>query len=106
MYGVIRKIRQFKLPVKCQLDLFDKVILPVLIHGCEIWEYENLQIIETLHLKFLKHIFRLKSSTPSYRVYGETGRFPIYITVYTGMICYRTKLMFGNENKIVYILYK
>jgi hypothetical protein len=26
MYGVIKKISQFKLPVKCQLELFDKVI--------------------------------------------------------------------------------
>jgi hypothetical protein len=77
-----------------------------LIYGCEIWEYEDLQIIETLHLKFLKHILRLKSSTPSCMVYGETGRFPLYIYVYTRMISYWAKLTSGNENKIVHILYK
>lgn len=36
MYGVIRKIRNFNLPVNCQFDLFDKVVLPVLLYGCEI----------------------------------------------------------------------
>ena len=56
MYGVIRKIRQFNLPISCQFDLFDKVMLPVLIYGCEVWGYENLQVVERIHLKFLKHI--------------------------------------------------
>ena len=31
MYGVIRKTRLFNLPISCQFDLFDKVVLPVLI---------------------------------------------------------------------------
>ena len=39
-------------------------------------------------------------------VYGETGRFPLYVYVYTRMISYWAKLTSGNENKIVHILYK
>lgn len=45
MYGVIRKIRQFNLPVDCQLDLFDKVVMPVLLYGCEVWGFENIETI-------------------------------------------------------------
>lgn len=41
MYGVIRKIRQFNLP----LDLFDKVVMPVLLYGCEVWGFENIETI-------------------------------------------------------------
>jgi hypothetical protein len=37
-----KKIRQFDLSVECQLDLFDKIVLPVLLYGCEIRGYENL----------------------------------------------------------------
>lgn len=37
MYGAIRKIRQFNLPLDCQIDLFDKIAAPVLLYGCEIW---------------------------------------------------------------------
>lgn len=51
-----------------QLDLFDKVVLPVLLYSCKIWGYENIDVIERVHLRFLKHI--LKSSTPSFMVYG------------------------------------
>ena len=81
MYGVIGKIRQFNLPLECQLDLFDKIVVLVLLYGCEIWGFESIDIIERIHLKSLKYIFNLKSSTPIYMVYGETGRFPLYVTV-------------------------
>lgn len=106
MYEVIRKIRQFNLPVDCQLDLFDKVVMPVLLYGCEVWGFENIETIERIHLKFLKHILNLKSCTPSYMVYGETGRFPLSVNIYTRMVSYWAKLFTGPENKIVHILYK
>lgn len=66
MYGVIRKIRNFNLPLNCQFDLFDKVVLPVLLYGCEIWGFENLDIIERVHLKFLKTVLNLRSTTPNF----------------------------------------
>ena len=105
--GIIRKIRQFKLPVDCQLDLFDKVVVPVLLYGSEVWGYENIDVIERIHLKFLKHVVNLKTSTPSHMVYGETGRFPLqYISVYCRMISYWAKLLSGLENKTVHVLYQ
>ena len=106
MYGVIRKIRQFNLPIEQQFDLFDKVVKPVLLYGCEIWGYENLDIIERVHLKFLKYILCMKSSTPSYMVYGESGRFPLSITIQTRMVSYCAKMLQGQENKIVSTVYR
>ena len=38
-------------------------------------------------------------------VYGETGRFPIYVNVYSRMIFYWAELSTGCENKIVNVLY-
>lgn len=35
--------------------------MPVLLYGCEVWGFENIEIIERNHLKFLKHILNLKS---------------------------------------------
>ena len=64
------------MPFDIQLDLFDKVVLPVLLYSCEKWGYENIDVIERVHVRFLKHILNLKSSTCSFMVYGETGRFP------------------------------
>ena len=79
---MIRKIRQFNLPLECQLDLFDNIVVPILLYECEIWGFESLDILERTYLKFLKYIFNLKSSTPTFMVYGKTGRFPLYVTVY------------------------
>ena len=44
-YVQLPKIRLFSLPISCQFDPFDKVVLPVLIYDREIWEYENLQVV-------------------------------------------------------------
>jgi hypothetical protein len=41
----------YDLSIECQLDLFDKVVVPVLLYACEIWEYENINIIERVHLR-------------------------------------------------------
>ena len=51
MYGIIKKIREFNLSLECQLDLFDKVVEPVLLYGSEVWGFEKLDLIERLHLK-------------------------------------------------------
>jgi hypothetical protein len=59
MYEAIQKIRQYNSSVECQFHLFDKVVAPVLLYGCEIWRFENLDIIERVHLKVLKYIFNL-----------------------------------------------
>lgn len=53
------KIRFYDLSFDYQLDLFDKVVTPVLLHGCEIWVFENVDITERLHLRLLKYILNL-----------------------------------------------
>ena len=73
LYGVIRKLRYFNLPTDCQWDLFDKFIQPVLLYSYEVWGYEQLEVIEKVHLRFLKFVLNLKSSTPNSMIYGETG---------------------------------
>ena len=71
-----------------QIDLFNKLIKPILLYGCEIWGIGNIDIIERVQLKFLKMILNLKKSTPSYMVYGETGSFPLKIDIEARMISY------------------
>lgn len=53
---------EFDFLVKIYLQLFDKIVLPVLLYGCEVCGYENLHMIEHIHLKFFRHIFRPKCS--------------------------------------------
>ena len=53
MYEVLRKGRIHNLSIKCQLDLLDKIVKPILLYGCEIWEFGKNDIIERVHLKFV-----------------------------------------------------
>jgi hypothetical protein len=69
------------------------MIAPIILYGCEIWGYENLEIIERLHLKFLKFASGLRKSTPNFMVYGELGRVPLKIKVYKHMIGFWYKLV-------------
>ena len=52
MYGLLQRCRKQKLSIECQFDIFDKTILPILLCGSEIWGFENIDIIERVHLRF------------------------------------------------------
>ena len=82
MYEVLKMGRLYKLSVKIQLDLFDKMIKPILLYGCEVWGFGKNEVLERVHLKFCKILLNLKLSTPNYMVYGELGRYPIDINGY------------------------
>ena len=83
MYSLLKKIRTLNLPLDMQLRLFDKTIKPILLYGAEVWGFGNCDIIERVHLKFLKYVLNLKKkkSTPSRMIYGELGIFPIKIEI-------------------------
>ena len=106
MFSLLSKSHELDLPLDIRLELFDRMIIPILIYGCEIWGYEDLKIIEKLHTRFLKYILKLKNSTPNCLLYGELGRYPIEILIKCRTVCYWHKLINGNRNKFVYKIYK
>jgi hypothetical protein len=38
--------RKHGLSVKIQFDLFDKMVKPILLYGCEVWGFSNNDIIK------------------------------------------------------------
>ena len=60
MHVLFKRIRNLNIPIDIQLYLFDHVILPIALYGCEIWGFENSQIVENLHNDFLRQIVDLK----------------------------------------------
>ena len=96
MYGVISKCKQHNLSMDCQKDLFDRIVQPVLLYGCEIWGFTKNTLIEKLHLKYCKYILGLNTKTPNYMVYGELGRFPLIINIKVRMISFWAKLHFSQ----------
>jgi hypothetical protein len=85
LYEVLKRGRLHNLSIQCQLDLFDKIVQPILLYGCEIWGFTNTAMIERVHLKFCKLLLHLKQPTPDFMIYGELGRYPMEILIKTRM---------------------
>ncbi|XP_071123898.1 uncharacterized protein [Mytilus edulis] len=41
MFIVLRKARKLNLPIDMQLELFDTMVVPILLYGAEVWGFEN-----------------------------------------------------------------
>ena len=44
MFCLLNKCKKLDLPIDVQIDLFDKIVVPILLYGCEIWRYENFRV--------------------------------------------------------------
>ena len=73
MYEVLKLGRIIhSLSINCQLDLFDKMVKPTLLYGCEIWVLGNIETIERLYIKLCKLLLQLKKLTPTYMIFSES----------------------------------
>ena len=45
---------------RTRLHLFDSLILPILLYGCELWGYEKIEQIEVFHRNFLRRMLELR----------------------------------------------
>ena len=55
-YSLLKQARTLQLPTDLQIELFNKLVKPILLYGCEIWGAGNTEVIERVQLKFLKQI--------------------------------------------------
>lgn len=51
---ILLERRLFNLSLEKPFDLFDKVVVPELLYGCEIWCYKNIEFIEKNPFDFLR----------------------------------------------------
>ena len=97
MFSLLRNINNHHAcNFKILLELFDKMISPILLYNCEIWgtgclpknhknnDLFDMQVLtkqlpEILQIKFLKMILRVRTNTTSLGVLTETGRYPMII---------------------------
>ena len=76
------KCRRLNLPLDTQLEHLEererekkKNVHPILLYGCEIWAYENMDVVSKLQRRFLKLILGVKFTTPMQMVLGKVGRY-------------------------------
>ncbi|MCG8431127.1 MAG: hypothetical protein MJA29_08130, partial [Candidatus Omnitrophica bacterium] len=108
----LRKVMGTNLPnISTMLHIFDHTIVPILLYGSEIWgcfdprsrkvkkentfkihaAFDSL-ICESLQLKFCKYILGVNKHATNNAVYGELGRYPLYVMVVRSMISYWQRL--------------
>jgi hypothetical protein len=72
------KLHIFDPALQCQL--FDALVKPVLSYGCEVWwDHMARKQLEVVHQAFLKLLLGVSTTTSSYVVLAEFGRFPLKI---------------------------
>ena len=40
--------------IASKLQLFDTVIVPIMLYGCEIWGFNNISDIEKIQIRFIR----------------------------------------------------
>ena len=108
MFSLLKKWRQFDIPVDLMLELFDKSLVPILLYGCEVWGFENIGIIERIHLKVCKIILNVKKIHSKLNgLWGTTSLSTQSILIYSRLIKFWAKIIIpSNMNKISFILYQ
>jgi hypothetical protein len=54
LFAIYKKTRNDNIPIDLELKLFDSLVEPIILYGSEIWGFENIQIMDKIHLKFVR----------------------------------------------------
>ena len=89
-----------RLAVEARNKLFDALVKPVLLYGCEIRGPELLSYkthfdksrIEQVHIKFCKQTLNVPWHTENTACKEELGRYPLSIDIKASLLCYWQKI--------------
>lgn len=70
--------RKFEDNFKLRMKMFDTLVLPGSIYGCEVFGRQEFEDLEILHRRYLKWTLGLRSSTRTSLLMYETKRTPIH----------------------------
>ena len=87
------------------LNLFDKFVTPIISYASEVWGFHKSNDIEHLHLRFCKRQLQVKTTTQNDFIYGELGRYPMYVIRNYKIIRYWLKIVLGKKSALVNSLY-
>ena len=100
----IRKL--VSVPPDVYFKLFDAQVLPVLLYSSELWGLTDNFQVENVHLQALKRFLNVPIRAPNVIVYGETGRYPLYINASIRAVKYWLKVLSMEENRFPKKIYR
>ena len=86
--------------------LFDAQVQPIFQYGAEIWGLDKCNDIEKVHIFAMKRFLQVSTITPNDIVYGELGRYPVYINSYLSCIRYWLKIINMDDKRLPKKCYK
>ncbi|MEW8546452.1 MAG: reverse transcriptase family protein, partial [Candidatus Thiodiazotropha sp.] len=104
MNTLLSNIKTYDFTPKTLCQLFDSFVGSVISYSCEVWGFSKSKELERIHLRFCKRILGVKLSTSNAGIYGELGRYPLYITRYVRIVKFWFKLL-NTENIILRTVY-
>ena len=95
--------------VETKNKLFDTLVKPVLLYGCEIWGPELLSYkthfdkstIEQVHIKLCKQTLNVPWYTENKACRAELGRYPLSIDIKASLLCYWQRLEQKSDNPLL-----
>ena len=91
---------------KHTLELFDKLVCPILNYAAEVWGFFQAKHIERVHLQFCKRLLGVKKTTQNNFIYGELGRINFQTRRFFIILKYWSKIVNTEENKYIKCKYK
>jgi len=104
-FSMLIKARKLDMPIDIQYNLFEKIVFPTLLYGCEVWGFQSIEMLETFYKKFIKKLLHLRPSTPNCMVYGEVGTFPLQVTVDKFIINYWMRILNKDNVTFTHLIY-
>jgi hypothetical protein len=93
--------------VRTRLYLFDALVRPILLYGCEIWlpflDSDKWMTcpVELVHRGFLRHFFRLRKTTSMDALMLEFGRFPLAVSAMRQTMKYYNRLITMDPERLL-----
>ena len=84
-----------------KLELFDKLIEPIISYGSEVWGMNEASKLERINMQFCKQILGIQCHAQNSFIYGELGRYPLEIRRLTIVIKYWFKSISCSNEKYV-----
>ena len=80
MFAIVTKSRRLLLPLDILFEVFDRVVLPVVLYASEIYGHSDscIKKLEIFQRSLYKKALKPSKSTPSVMIKGETGTTPMF----------------------------
>ena len=102
---LLHNTKRLDLKPSVLIQLYYAFVGSILNYSCEVNGFSKNKNLERIQLKFCKRILNVKNSTSNMGVYGELGRYPLFINRYSRIVTYRCKIVEIDNILIKHIYY-